>query len=104
MGGDALAATCPFFRPVRKAEALKADFNRMLGLDGSVPVQIGFIAKEYPDLAALMWVIGPSENANTTDPVKTSDDSILAFFADGEDEEEEGSSVPERPLVEESDA
>ena len=98
MGGDAQAADCPYFHERRSAEALKEEFNAKLGLNGSA-VEIGYIAKEYPDVAALMWVMGPGRPVNTEPPPPEPEiqGNILAFFGD----EEEPEDLPERPLVEE---
>lgn len=98
MGGDEQAANCPYFQAAKTAKVLKEEFNHSLGLDGESPVQIGIIAKEYPDLAALMWVLGPQKNMRTGLPEEDEDGSILAFFGDDSDELDD--SVPERPLVE----
>lgn len=99
MGGDKQAAECPFFRSHTSAEELKDEFNKKLGLNGETPVKIGYIAKEYPDVAALMWVLGPGDRGQDADvPPSEEEGSILAFFGDGEDV----GTVPEQPLVEES--
>lgn len=97
MAGDEQAEQCPFFECRHTASTLKSGFRAKLGLDGS-PVKIGVIASEYPDVAALMWVLGPDKDANTKAP-EEKPENILAFFGDGE--EEEPASLPERPLVEE---
>lgn len=98
MGGDKQAQNCPYFKAERTAKTLKADFNKKLGLSGSDPVEIGYIAKEYPDVAALLWVLGPGKEQNTKEPAPEEEQSnILAFFGDPDDEPED---VPERPLVE----
>lgn len=99
MGGERQAAECPYFEARRSADALKDEFNRRLGLDGSA-VEIGYIAKEYPDVAALMWVMGPGKNANRDEPAPEPQGNILAFFGDAE----EPADLPDRPLVEEPEA
>lgn len=101
MGGDTQAADCPYFSPAKTAKELKEEFNAKLGLDGTA-VRIGYIAKEYPDVAALMWVLGGNQNANTEAPPREDENNILALFGDGETEEEP-ESVPEQPLVEAPD-
>jgi len=104
MGGDKQAADCPFFENHTTADELKEEFNKKLGLNGEAPVQIGYIAKEYPDVAALMWVLGPGgreqnpEEPKSEGPNAGKGGGLFAFFGDGEDLE----SVPERPLVEEA--
>jgi hypothetical protein len=105
MGGDRQAGECPFFEARRTAEALKDEFNRKLGLNGHA-VEIGYIAKEYPDVAALLWVMGPGKPANREAPPPEPENqgNILAFFGDFADElAEEPDDVPERPLVEDDD-
>lgn len=100
MGGEKQAQKCPYFESRRNAKTLKEDFNKKLGLSGSEPVEIGYIAKEYPDVAALLWVLGPDKGQNTKEPEPEDDQSnILAFFGDPDEEPE---NLPERPLVEET--
>jgi len=94
MGGEQQAVECPFFTPCSTADELKAEFNENLGIEGGTPKDIGYIAKHYPDVAALLWVLGPSKGARTEDP-EDEDPNILAFFGKGEGVTE----VPERPLV-----
>jgi hypothetical protein len=103
MGGDQQAAECPYFENRLEAEALKDEFNRKLGIDGGIPREIGYIAKEFPDVAALLWVMGPAKGGNTAapEPVPEPQGNILAFFGDGDDDEPED--LPERPLVEDDD-
>ena len=99
MAGDVQAQNCPYFEDLHTPEVLKDAFTRKLGLDGTV-VNIGVIAKEYPDVAALMWALGPGKNANKKEPEEPGDLGILAFFGE---QLEEPDVVPERPLVEDSD-
>ena len=100
MGGDRQAEECAYFTKRLAAEALKEEFNQKLGLDGSF-VEIGYIAKEYPDVAALMWAMGPVKNVNRDEPTPPeTQGNILAFFGNVE-ESEESEDVPERPLVDE---
>jgi hypothetical protein len=99
MDGDRQAEKCPYFENLREAEELKTDFKRKLGLDGNV-VNIGLIAKEYPDVAALMWALGPGKPVDKKDPANPSDPGILAFFGGPI---EEPAVIPERPLVEDAD-
>lgn len=99
MAGDEQAQECPFFACRQTASSLKEDFKAKLGLDGS-PVQIGVIASEYPDVAALMWVMGPGKNVDKNDP-EDAQESILALF--GSDAFEEPETLPRRPLVEDGD-
>jgi len=99
MGGDRQAADCTFFQDRNSAEELKDEFNRKLGIDGGAPREIGYIAQEYPDVAALLWVLGPSKDTNKEEPEPESESNILAFFGDVEEPDE----VPERPLVEDGE-
>lgn len=97
MGGERQARECPWFKTCRSAEELKGDFNDRLGVDGGAPKEIGYIAKEYPDVAALLWVMGPDKGVNPEEPEEKKEANILGFFGSGEDLGD----VPERPLVEE---
>jgi len=99
MGGEQQAIACPYFEADKEAEELKKEFNENLGIEGGSPKEIGYIAKEYPDVAALLWVLGPSKDAKTAEPPQKEEPNILAFFGNGETVED----VPERPLVEEDD-
>jgi hypothetical protein len=87
LGGVQQAQACPHFSCCNTPESLKEDFGRGIGLDGT-PVEIGHIAKHYPDVAALMWVLGPvaGPQAPEDDPI---DDGILAFFGPSESLEDE---------------
>jgi len=99
MGGDRQAGECPFFEAKNTAEALKEEFNENLGINGGAPREIGYIAKEYPDVAALLWVMGPGKGVNVEEPEEEGQPNILALFGNGEDLGD----VPERPLVEDDD-
>jgi len=98
MAGEEQARECQYFRECSTAGQLKDEFKQKLGLDGST-VNIGVIAKEYPDVAALMWALGPGKPVDTKEP-KPDDPGILAFFGGPLEEPDE---VPERPLVEDTD-
>lgn len=99
MAGDEQAQECPYFSCRQTASSLKEEFKAKLGLDGS-SVQIGVIASEYPDVAALMWVMGPGKNVDVHDPDEPQE-NILALF--GSDALEEPERLPRRPLVEDGD-
>jgi hypothetical protein len=99
MAGDRQAAECPYFHHRKSGEDLKDEFKSKLGLDGST-VNIGLIAKEYPDVAALMWALGPGKNVDRKAPSDSKGPGILAFFGENI---EEPDVVPERPLVEDGD-
>ena len=59
--GTLLAKRCPCFKAKRTAAEVKAEFEIYLET-----AEIGDIAAEYPDIAALMWVLSlaPSEIAD----------------------------------------
>jgi hypothetical protein len=99
MAGVAQAQDCKFFCCGRSAEFLKKDFDSRLGLNGE-DIQIGAIAKDYPDLAALMWVMGASKNKVT----KVQEDPVVLDILAVLGSEPEPDHIPERPLVEDRDA
>lgn len=77
MGGEEQARGCPFFECSHTPESLKTEFSQKLGL-GDSEVHAGILAKEYPDIIALMWVLGtPQPNDH---PSNVSENSILAFL------------------------
>jgi hypothetical protein len=71
-GGDRQASKCPYYECRNTAVDLKDTFRADLGLDGS-PIELARIARTYPDVVALMWVLGEVARPET---------SILSFFAD----------------------
>lgn len=91
-GGLEQARTCPYFECKNNATDLKSMFSSLLGLDGT-PVEIGWIAKHYPDVAALTWVLGQQPKAKP--PEQPKPEPVLALV--GEDAPEE---IPEAPLAE----
>jgi hypothetical protein len=97
MGGDEQAKGCPYYAGCHTPESLKADFNKKLGLDGE-PVASGALAQEYPDIVALMWVMGTPKKNGAVD-VEPEGASILAFFGS---DPEEPDTVPDQPLLEET--
>ena len=99
MAGDVQARECPYFKGRQTPDSLKEEFTGKLGLDGTV-VQIGVIAKEYPDVAALMWALGPGKNVDKKAPESAEGPGILAFFGENLEEPDD---VPDRPLVEDPD-
>ena len=99
MGGDRQAAECPYFEARKTADQLKDEFNEKLGVDGGPPREIGYIAKEYPDVAALLWVMGPGKGTNPEEPEEGEQPNILALFGS----EEDLGDVAEHPLVEDDD-
>lgn len=88
MGGVEQAQGCPHFSCRHTPASLKADFGRQIGLDGT-GVEIGYIAKMFPDVAALMWVLGPAAGVGRESSEEPADDGILAFFGAHEDEDAE---------------
>jgi hypothetical protein len=77
LGGDRQAIKCPYYACRNTAGDLKQTFRADLGLDGG-PMELAHIAKTYPDVVALMWVLGEVERPET---------SILSFFSE-EDEDD----------------
>jgi hypothetical protein len=77
IGGDRQATQCPHYVCQHTPEELKLEFNEKIGL-GQTPVEIGRLAKDYPDAAALMWVLSP-----------TPEDAPTVFSLFGEDGPEE---------------
>lgn len=74
-GGVRTAEGCPHFRCSNTSESLKEVFRERWQTE---PVEIGEIAKAFPDVAALMWAMAPC--SEKTD--------VLTFF-----EGEEGDGV-----------
>lgn len=95
MAGDVQAQECPFFECVKTATELKEEFKSKMGLGDEV-VPIGAVAKEYPDVAALKWVMDPGKT--DTEAPEEQDLGILALL--GAVEQDEDTNVPDRPLVE----
>lgn len=57
-GGTKQARQCETFEPLVPAERLKGKFKENIEAAVKDPRAIGHIAKNYPDVAALMWVLG----------------------------------------------
>lgn len=95
MGGEVQARACPYFGCCNSPETLKDEFSHKLGL-GEGETQAGVLAKEYPDIIALMWVLGTGKQNGATPP--ESESNILAFF--GSDDIETGS-ISDEPLLDE---
>lgn len=51
-GGEERARMCPLFESAGNKDSIKQEFNEFLAT-----ADLAVIAKEYPDLAALMWVL-----------------------------------------------
>jgi hypothetical protein len=88
MAGDQQAEECPYFDCLHTPKMLKESFDKRLGLEGD-RVEVAQIAEEFPDIAALLWVLGPSDEKNTplVPEERSSNNSVIAVF--GEDIEEE---------------
>lgn len=99
MAGVAQAQDCESFCCKHSAQDLKENFDSRLGLNGE-DIQIGAIARDYPDIAALMWVMGPSKNKVT----KVQEDQVASDILAVLGSEPEPDNLPERPLVEDRDA
>jgi hypothetical protein len=96
MSGDEQARECPHFKGCHTPESLKADFTRKLGL-GDDQTSSGQLAQEYPDLIALMWVLGTAAKKKNGDNSMPEGNGILAFFGSDAEEPDE---VPDEPLLE----
>jgi len=95
LGGIQQASRCPYYQEKSRSEDLKAMFDSLLGLDGS-KVEIGWVAKHYPDIAALTWVLGTQPEAEDRDPSEPLVQDPLSLIGNLED-------VPEQPLSEDND-
>jgi len=74
-GGVALANRCPYFELKTDVDTLKRQFQSKF----SGGVSLGDIARDYPDVVALMWVL----ETGTEEPSQTNADqhtSNLALF------------------------
>lgn len=56
---------CPFFESFKTKEDIEADIERLLESN-----DIGKIASEYPDIMALLWVLGDDSLEDLTQPTK----------------------------------
>ena len=90
-GGGKQAQNCPYFVVQHEATDLKAMFDSVIGLDGT-PVDPAYMAKHYPDIMALTWVLGDARKAKTVAPV--------AEIFEGRGEPDD---LPEQPLMEPAD-
>lgn len=100
LGGVSQAKRCPYFENRHTAEKLKAEFAKKLGLDGS-PVSLGDLAREYPDIVALNWVLG-QHRKDTNQETSVEGPGNLLVLMPG-DSLEEPENLPEQPLLEKSD-
>ena len=96
MAGDRQARECSFFDCKHVVEDLKESFKRKVGLDGS-EVNMGVLAKEYPDVAALMWALSPARKTPQREESRSEQSGIFAFFGDQTDEPDD---IPEVPFAE----
>lgn len=61
-GGVDRARSCPLFQASTTKEQIKAEFTEFLSTS-----ELPIIAREYPDLAALMWVVDDAEPVGDVD-------------------------------------
>lgn len=63
-----VARTCPFFTPARPPAELKVLFQQQLEnlLSQAQQGQPGYLAHQYPDVAALLWVLEDDPKAVST--------------------------------------
>jgi len=59
-GGIEQARSCPMFTPLRTKDVVKEEFGSLMDKE---PHEV---AKDFPDIAALLWVLGDSEEWNLT--------------------------------------
>lgn len=81
LGGLKQAQGCPFYECRNTPESLKKEFDASIGLDGT-KVQSKDIARKYPDIMALYWVLGPPEAVEESDspPQQSPDNSEYLLF------------------------
>lgn len=99
LGGLELAQKCPYFEHKHTAEALKRQFAARLGLDGS-PISLGDLARDFPDVVALMWVLGSQKNEKDPETPLVKNSSLVVLMPSGTEEPED---LPDDPFLEESD-
>lgn len=68
-GGSLLAKRCPCFQAKQTSEEVKENFAKFLRT-----ADIGDIAIEYPDIAALWWVLELAPEAFMDDPQESEDE------------------------------
>ena len=96
LGGRKQCRECRFYECRNEADDLKAEFATILGIDGT-EVDIGWIAKQYPDVAALMWVLDSEPQTEEQPPPKPNPaENILVYFGVGDMDDTD---VPEEPLA-----
>lgn len=64
---DTVAKGCPFWAPVQTKEEIRAEFEAVVRNP-----DLGVVASEYPDIAALRWVL--SDPAEETDDLPSSEE------------------------------
>lgn len=95
LGGLQQAQECPYFECKNDPKDLKAMFASLIGLDGT-SVDAQWMAKHYPDIMALTWVIGDARKAKEEPDPPKKRHSVLAIFGKAGEPED----LPELPLVE----
>jgi len=96
-GGLDLARKCPYFAHKHSAEDLKRKFASRLGLDNT-PVSLGELARDFPDVVALMWVLDSQKKGGKAATEDTEANSSLMLLMPSGTEEPEH--LPEAPLLE----
>ena len=67
-GGSERARECPLWEPLQTKEQIKADFKELLQNPDR-----GVIAAQYPDIAALLWVLDDAGEAHAALEVEDSE-------------------------------
>lgn len=84
LGGLRQSRSCPYFEHRASAQDLKQEFVKKLGLDGS-PVSLGELARDYPDVVALNWVLGAHKEAKEGPADKPGETNHLLILMSEED-------------------
>lgn len=74
LDGTTQARDCPYWQPIRSKETVKKELQKLL-LQGDR----GVIASQYPDIAALLWVLDTDEDHDSLEAVvfeASSDDGV----------------------------
>ncbi|NDB58347.1 hypothetical protein EB001_07865 [bacterium] len=62
---NSVPPNCPFFKPDKTKEEIEKEVDELLASG-----DMGEIARVYPDIAALLWVLGGIDELETTDEKK----------------------------------
>lgn len=102
LGGLRQAQNCPYFENRFSVDKLKSEFSSKLGLDGT-PISLGDLAREYPDIVALNWVLGQQKKGTMEEtPTTEKGKGNLLVLMPG-DSLEEPEDLPEQPLLDKAD-